>query len=145
MTERVRRWPAGRQSPVRLREQRSHPGTGVSADTFWTGAEAVINDLAPKNKALLAKRDELQAKIDGWHQARAGQAHDAAAYKAFLEEIGYLLPEAEDFQAGTQNVDDEIARMAGPQLVVPVMNARFALNASTPAGARCTTHSTAPT
>lgn len=106
------------------------PGTGVSADTFWTGAEAVINDLAPKNKALLAKRDELQAKIDGWHQARAGQAHDAAAYKAFLEEIGYLLPEAEDFQAGTQNVDDEIARMAGPQLVVPVMNARFALNAS---------------
>ncbi|MBD4503181.1 malate synthase G, partial [Xanthomonas citri pv. citri] len=69
------------------------PGTGVSADTFWTGAEAVINDLAPKNKALLAKRDELQAKIDGWHQARAGQAHDAAAYKAFHEEIGYLLPE----------------------------------------------------
>ncbi len=106
------------------------PGTGVSADTFWTGAEAVINDLAPKNKALLAKRDELQAKIDGWHQARAGQAHDAAAYKAFLQEIGYLLPEADDFQASTQNVDDEIARMAGPQLVVPVMNARFALNAA---------------
>ncbi|SDO34008.1 malate synthase G [Pseudomonas jinjuensis] len=106
------------------------PGTGVAADKFWAGVEAVINDLAPKNKALLAKRDELQAKIDAWHQARAGQAHDAVAYKAFLEEIGYLLPEAADFQAVTENVDDEIARVAGPQLVVPVMNARFALNAS---------------
>ncbi|CAD5106587.1 malate synthase G [Zestomonas carbonaria] len=106
------------------------PGTGVTAEQFWSGAEAVINDLAPKNKALLAKRDELQAKIDAWHQARAGQAHDAAAYKAFLQEIGYLLPEVEDFQAATTNVDDEIARMAGPQLVVPVMNARFALNAA---------------
>ncbi|WP_152219645.1 malate synthase G [Pseudomonas sp. SCB32] len=106
------------------------PGTGVDAGKFWAGVEAVINDLAPKNKALLAKRDDLQAKIDGWHQARAGQPHDAVAYKAFLQEIGYLLPEATDFQASTQNVDEEIARMAGPQLVVPVMNARFALNAS---------------
>ncbi|AOE82971.1 malate synthase G [Pseudomonas sp. TCU-HL1] len=106
------------------------PGTGIAAETFWAGVEAVINDLAPKNKALLAKRDELQAKIDAWHQARAGQAHDAVAYKAFLQEIGYLLPEPADFQATTQNVDEEIARMAGPQLVVPVMNARFALNAA---------------
>ncbi|WP_435607196.1 malate synthase G [Pseudomonas knackmussii] len=106
------------------------PGTGIDAGKFWAGVEAVINDLAPKNKALLAKRDDLQAKIDGWHQARAGQPHDAVAYKAFLQEIGYLLPEAADFQASTQNVDEEIARMAGPQLVVPVMNARFALNAS---------------
>ncbi|WP_236172673.1 malate synthase G [Pseudomonas pseudonitroreducens] len=106
------------------------PGTGIEAGKFWAGVETVINDLAPKNKALLAKRDEIQAKVDDWHQARAGQAHDAAAYKAFLQEIGYLLPEPADFQASTQNVDEEIARMAGPQLVVPVMNARFALNAA---------------
>ena len=106
------------------------PGTGIDAGKFWAGVETVINDLAPKNKALLAKRDEIQAKVDGWHQTRAGQPHDAAAYKAFLQEIGYLLPEPADFQASTQNVDEEIARMAGPQLVVPVMNARFALNAA---------------
>ena len=106
------------------------PGTGLTADKFWAGADKVIHDLAPKNKALLAKRDDFQARIDGWHQARAGQPHDAVAYKAFLQDIGYLLPEAADFQATTQNVDDEIARMAGPQLVVPVMNARFAINAS---------------
>ncbi|NQD95081.1 malate synthase G, partial [Pseudomonas sp. CrR25] len=106
------------------------PGTGIAADKFWSGVEAVINELAPKNRALLAKRDQIQAQIDGWHQARAGQAHDAAAYKAFLEEIGYLLPQPADFHVSTTNVDDEIARLAGPQLVVPVMNARFALNAS---------------
>ncbi|KJJ98185.1 malate synthase [Pseudomonas sp. 21] len=106
------------------------PGTGIEAGKFWAGVETVINDLAPKNKALLAKRDDIQAKVDGWHQARAGKPHDAAAYKAFLQEIGYLLPEPADFQASPQNVDDEIARMAGPQLVVPVMNARFALNAA---------------
>ncbi|KJZ48871.1 malate synthase G [Pseudomonas fluorescens] len=110
------------------------PGTGLTADKFWAGADKVIHDLAPKNKALLAKRDDFQARIDGWHQSRqalgSAQVHDAKAYKAFLQDIGYLLPEAADFQATTQNVDDEIARMAGPQLVVPVMNARFALNAS---------------
>lgn len=106
------------------------PGTGITADQFWAGADKVIHDLAPKNKALLAKRDDFQARIDTWHQTHAGQAHDPVAYKAFLQDIGYLLPEAADFQATTQNVDDEIARMAGPQLIVPVMNARFALNAS---------------
>ena len=106
------------------------PGTGIVADKFWAGAEVAINELAPKNRALLAKRDELQAQIDAWHQARKGQAHDAAAYKTFLQEIGYLLPEPADFQASTLNVDEEVALLAGPQLVVPVMNARFALNAS---------------
>ena len=106
------------------------PGTGLTAEQFWKGATQVLKDLAPKNRALLEKRDALQAQIDEWHLARKGQAHDAVAYKAFLQEIGYLLPEAADFQASTQNVDDEIARMAGPQLVVPVTNARFALNAA---------------
>ena len=106
------------------------PGTGIVAEQFWAGAEEIIHDLAPKNKALLAKRDALQAQIDAWHQAHKGQAFDAAGYKSFLQEIGYLLPPTEDFQATTQNVDEEIACMAGPQLVVPVMNARFALNAS---------------
>ena len=106
------------------------PGTGIAADKFWTGFEAVINELAPKNRALLAKRDQIQAQIDAWHQARVGQTFDAVAYKAFLEEISYLLPQPADFQASTENVDEEIARLAGPQLVVPVMNARFALNAS---------------
>ncbi|MDQ0652069.1 malate synthase G [Pseudomonas cedrina] len=106
------------------------PGTGITAEQFWAGADKVIHDLAPKNKALLAKRDDFQARLDTWHQTHAGKAHDPVAYKAFLQDIGYLLPEAADFQATTQNVDDEIARMAGPQLVVPVMNARFALNAS---------------
>ncbi len=106
------------------------PGTGLTAEQFWDGATTVLKDLAPKNRALLEKRDALQAQIDEWHLARKGQAHDAVAYKAFLQEIGYLLPEAADFQISTQNVDDEIARMAGPQLVVPVTNARFALNAA---------------
>lgn len=106
------------------------PGTGLTVEQFWDGATKVLKDLAPKNRALLEKRDALQAQIDEWHLARKGQAHDAVAYKAFLQEIGYLLPEAADFQASTKNVDDEIARMAGPQLVVPVTNARFALNAA---------------
>ncbi|MBH3429075.1 malate synthase G [Pseudomonas alkylphenolica] len=106
------------------------PGTGIATDRFWAGVEAVIHDLAPKNKALLVKRDTLQANIDAWHQARAGQVHDAQAYKAFLQDVGYLLPEPADFKVTTAQVDDEIARMAGPQLVVPLMNARFALNAA---------------
>ncbi|WLP90639.1 malate synthase G [Gordonia sp. NB41Y] len=110
------------------------PGTGVDKDAFWSGAAAVIKDLAPKNKALLAVRDELQAKIDDWHRAHDGADFGdpavAAEYKAFLGEIGYLVPVPEDFQIGTQNVDSEIAETAGPQLVVPILNARFALNAS---------------
>ncbi|MDG4720670.1 MULTISPECIES: malate synthase G [Thalassospira] len=106
------------------------PGTGISADQFWASFEKLVTELGPRNKALLAKRDELQAKIDEWHLSRQDQARDPAAYKEFLTEIGYLLPEGEDFYIGTTNVDPEIARVAGPQLVVPVMNARYALNAA---------------
>jgi malate synthase len=106
------------------------PGTGLEAQDFWANFDKVANELAPKNRALLAKREVLQAKIDSYHSERAGQSHDAAEYKAFLQEIGYLLPEGADFSATTVNVEPEIALMAGPQLVVPVMNARFALNAS---------------
>ena len=106
------------------------PGTGVEAEAFWAGAESVITDLAPKNKALLAVRDEIQGKLDAWHGEHAGPDYDRAAYKNFLKEIGYLLDEPADFQITTSGVDTEITSTAGPQLVVPVLNARFAINAS---------------
>ncbi|MBK8973866.1 MAG: malate synthase G [Hahellaceae bacterium] len=105
------------------------PGSQVSAERFWQELDKAVHELGPRNKALLAKRDDIQAKVDAWHQANPGKI-DLAAYKAFLQEIGYLLPEPADFQISTQNVDPEIATMAGPQLVVPVMNARYALNAA---------------
>ena len=103
---------------------------GRDAGGFWQGFAALLATFAPCNAALLAKREALQAQIDAWHVERAGKPHDAAAYKAFLTDIGYLVPEPGDFQIGTQNVDPEIATMAGPQLVVPILNARFLLNAA---------------
>lgn len=110
--------------------EKAIPGTGIDQDKFWSEFSAIANELAPKNKALLAKRDDLQAKIDAYHTEHKGQSLNFAEYKAFLEEIGYLVPQGPDFSATTENVEPEIAEMAGPQLVVPVMNARFALNAS---------------
>lgn len=123
----------GLQVDARLKtfiDEEALPGTGVAAETFWSGFAALISDLGPKNRALLAKRDALQAKIDAWHIAHRNQPHDHEAYKAFLVEIGYLVPEGSDFEIETQNTDPEIATVAGPQLVVPITNARYALNAA---------------
>jgi len=106
------------------------PETGIEPDAFWAGFARMVKELAPRNAALLQKRDALQAEIDGWHKQRVGQPLDAAAYKQFLTTIGYLLPEGDNFTIATANADEEIATLAGPQLVVPVMNARFALNAA---------------
>jgi malate synthase len=106
------------------------PDSGVTGEAFWAGLSALIHELGPKNAALLAKREELQSKHDAWHVARRGQPHDAAAYRAFLAEIGYLVPEGPDFTIETEATDPEFAAIPGPQLVVPVMNARYALNAA---------------
>ncbi|MCO8045514.1 malate synthase G [Acinetobacter bohemicus] len=108
-------------------ENEALPGSGLDSETYWKNFEQVVVDLSPKNKALLAKRDEIQAKIDEWHR---NNTFELQAYKAFLTEIGYLLPEVEDFRISTENVDEEIAVLAGPQLVVPVRNARYCLNAA---------------
>src|SRR4051812_28307346 len=105
------------------------PGSGVDPDTFWAGADAIIHDLAPRNRELLARRDELQARIDEFHREHPGRP-DADTYTAFLTEIGYLLEEPADVTVSTADVDDEVARIAGPQLVVPLLNARFATNAA---------------
>ena len=112
----------------RLVNEEIAPGTGVEPDHFWSQFAAILKDLAPKNKRLLAARDEMQATIDNWH--RENPKFDAATYKTFLEDLGYLLPEPANVEVSTSNVDAEIATLAGPQLVVPVMNARYALNAA---------------
>ncbi len=106
------------------------PGTDIDPDTFWSGVDKVVADLTPKNQDLLARRDDLQAQIDKWHRLRVIEPLDPEAYKQFLTEIGYLQPEPEAFTITTSGVDDEITTTAGPQLVVPVLNARFALNAA---------------
>ena len=110
--------------------QRVLPGTGVSAESFWKGFDAIVTDLAPKNAALLAERDRLQAELDKWHSANPGPITDMVGYRKFLETIGYLVPEPKKVKATTKNVDDELATQAGPQLVVPILNARYALNAA---------------
>ena len=115
---------------VDLVEKKIAPGTGVAPDSFWDTFAAGLNHLAPQNKALLLKRDMLQSQIDDWHLEHKGQNHDAPAYKQFLLDIGYLVPEGSDFEITTKNVDPEIAMIAGAQLVVPTSNARFALNAA---------------
>ncbi|GAB5453350.1 MAG: malate synthase G [Halioglobus sp.] len=113
-----------------LLEQEIAPGTGVETADFWAALEELINTMGPRNLELLRIREEMQAKIDAWHRSHPGADYDKAAYKAFLQEIGYLLPEGKDFSIDTKNVDEEVATLAGPQLVVPVMNARYALNAA---------------
>ena len=115
---------------ARFIEQQVIAPIGISADDFWAGFAALLDTFVPRNRALLARRDELQAQIDAWHISRAGKVIDQGEYQAFLKEIGYLVPEPGDFAVATQNVDSEIASMAGPQLVVPVLNARFLLNAA---------------
>ena len=115
---------------ARFIEDEVLPGTGIMAETFWSGLAGLAGDFAPQNRALLARREALQTRIDAWHIARRGQPHDHAAYKAYLAEIGYLLPEGPAFTIETKNVDPEIATIPGPQLVVPVTNARYALNAA---------------
>ncbi len=106
------------------------PGTGIEATAFWSGVADIYARFTPENRALLAKRDELQAEIDAWHQQQPGVPPDHAAYCSFLRDIGYLVAEPAAFSVAPTRVDDEIARLAGPQLVVPALNARFALNAA---------------
>ena len=111
-------------------ESAALPGTGVDPASFWEGFSALLHDLAPRNRALLARRAQLQGRIDDWHIAHAGQPHDAGDYRTFLTEIGYLAPEGPAFTIDPAPADPEIAALAGPQLVVPITNARFALNAA---------------
>src|SRR5215212_7288375 len=111
-------------------EREALPGTGVEPDAFWNGLSTLVRELAPRNRGLLDLRDQLQSRIDAYHRDNAGKPFDATGYEQFLRDIGYLRPEPENFSTRTENVDDEIARVAGPQLVVPVSNPRYALNAA---------------
>ena len=118
---------------ARFIEDEALPGSGLDPAAFWQGAAAIFARFTPENRALLAQRDALQAQIDGWYSARAGRPLDAAAraeHEAFLREIGYLVPEPAPFAVDPAKVDPEIATIAGPQLVVPILNARFLLNAA---------------
>ena len=131
MTEYVNR--AGLQLATELAsfiETRALPGTGMAPEAFWDGAAAIFARFTPRNRDLLARRDALQSAIDGWHQAQAGQPQDLPAYRTFLQDIGYLVPEPAPFTVAPRQVDRELAEVAGPQLVVPVLNARFLLNAA---------------
>ncbi len=131
MTERIEKF--GLQVDRNLHDMIEHEalaGTGIGSDQFWQGLSAVIHDLGPKNRALLARRDEIQTQIDNWHREHAGAPINHAEYRAFLEKIGYIVPVGPDFSVETEQVDPEIATIPGPQLVVPVMNARYALNAA---------------
>ena len=114
----------------RFIEDKVLPASGVASDVFWKGFDAIVSDLAPKNIALLAERDRLQSELDAWHKKNPGPIADMPAYRAFLEKIGYLLPQPQGAKATTANVDSELALQAGPQLVVPILNARYALNAA---------------
>ena len=118
------------RSLVDFIENLALPGTGISEDNFWHGLSSLVEQLTPENRALLIKREELQSKIDSWHKARRNMPHDHEAYKIYLKEIGYLVEEKENFSVKTENVDPEISTIAGPQLVVPSTNARYALNAA---------------
>ena len=111
-------------------QHRAAPGTGITPEAIWAGLAQLVTEFGPKNAALLKQRDDLQAKLDTWHQANCGRPVTAEAQREFLNEIGYLVPEGENFHIATANVDAEIAEIAGPQLVVPVNNARYALNAA---------------
>jgi malate synthase len=115
---------------ARFLDEQVLPTVGVAADAFWRGFAAIVRDLSPKNAALLAERERLQREIDAWHQENPGPIRDTAAYRGFLEKIGYLVPAGAPVQASTANVDAELAVQAGPQLVVPILNARYALNAA---------------
>ena len=114
----------------RFIEDKVLPGTGIESDRWWRGFAQIVEDLAPKNAALLAERDRLQSELDAWHTAHPGPVRDVPAYRKFLESIGYLVPVPREVKVTTDHVDDELATTAGPQLVVPILNARYVLNAA---------------